>query len=91
MPPFAMWLRGSADIGKFMLGPGHACRGSRLLATQANGGPAFAQYKPDPAGGYAPWALQTIEISGDRISAIHSFLDAERLFEAFGLPAHLSE
>jgi RNA polymerase sigma-70 factor (ECF subfamily) len=91
MPPFAMWLQGSADIGQFMLGPGHACRGSRLLATRANGSPAFAQYKPDPDGGYAPWAIQTLEISGDRISAIHFFLDAERLFAAFGLPAHLPE
>ena len=65
MPPFAMWLRGAADIGRWMVEPGpSACRGSRLLPTSANGCPAFGQYRPDPAGGYAPWALQVLEISG---------------------------
>ena len=68
---------------------GAGCRGSKLLRTQASGSPAFAQYKIDPAGGHAPWALQVLEISGDHISGIHSFLDAERLFKAFGLPDHL--
>jgi RNA polymerase sigma-70 factor, ECF subfamily len=89
MPPFAMWLRGSGDIGRFMLGPGAGCRGSRLIARAANGCPAFGHYKPDPAGGHAPWALQVLEISGDRITGLNFFLDAESLFPAFGLPAHL--
>jgi RNA polymerase sigma-70 factor (ECF subfamily) len=89
MPPFAMWLRGAADIGQFMLGPGIGCRGSRLLPTAANGGAAFGHYKPDPAGGHMPFALQVIEISGDRVSGIHSFLDAAQLFPAFDLPPHL--
>ncbi|HXY44360.1 MAG TPA: sigma-70 family RNA polymerase sigma factor [Acidimicrobiales bacterium] len=91
MPPYAMWLRGATDIGRFMLGPGIGCRGSRLLPTAANGCPAFGHYKLDPKGGRSPWALQVIEISGDRVSGIHSFLDADRLFPAFGLPAHLPE
>jgi RNA polymerase sigma-70 factor (ECF subfamily) len=89
MPPFAMWLRGAGDIGRFMLGPGAGCRGSRLVPRAANGCPAFGHYKPDPQGGLTPWALQVLEISGDRIAGIHSFLDTERLFPAFGLPAHL--
>jgi RNA polymerase sigma-70 factor (ECF subfamily) len=88
MPPFAMWLQGSADIGAWLLGPGSGCRGSRLLATAANGCPAFGQYRVDPAGGHAPWALQVLEISGDRISGFHAFLDTN-LFPAFGLPTHL--
>jgi RNA polymerase sigma-70 factor (ECF subfamily) len=95
MPPFAMWLRGAADIGRFMVQPGpSACRGSRLVATAANGCPAFGQYKPDPAGGYMPWALQVLEISGDRIAQLSFFLDPlepERLFPAFGLPLHLDQ
>jgi RNA polymerase sigma-70 factor (ECF subfamily) len=89
MPPYAMWLQGAADIGHWMLGLGIGCRGSRLIPTSANGSPAFGQYRPDPAGGHAPWALQVIEISGDQVSAIHSFLDAEELFPTFGLPGHL--
>jgi RNA polymerase sigma-70 factor, ECF subfamily len=89
MPPYAMWLQGSVDIGRFMLGPGHGCRGSRLLPTAANGAPAFAHYKPHPGGGLVPWAIQVIEIRGDRVSGIHSFLEADRLFPAFGFPAQL--
>jgi RNA polymerase sigma-70 factor (ECF subfamily) len=93
MPPFAMWLRGAADIGRFMVEPGPSqCRGSRLLATSANGCPAFGQYKPDPDGGYTPWALQVLEISGGEITGMQfflAFLDPERLFPAFGLPLHL--
>ena len=54
-----------------------------------NGSAAFGHYKPDPAGGHLPWALQIIETSDGRVSGIHSFLEAERLFPAFGLPAHL--
>ena len=89
MPPFAMWLRGSGDIARFMLGPGAACRGSRLIPVAANGSPAYGQYKPDPEGGYSPWALQVVEISGDRIVGLNFFLDTEHLFPAFGLPGHL--
>jgi RNA polymerase sigma-70 factor (ECF subfamily) len=89
MPPYAMWLRGSEDIVRFMVGPGHGCRGSKLVPLQANGSPAFGQYKPGPDGGYVPWAIVVIEISGDRISGIHSFLEVEKLFPAFGLPLEL--
>lgn len=93
MPPFALWLRGAEDIGRWMVQPGpDGCRGSRLLATTANGCPAFGQYRPDPAGGYTPWALQVLEISGGRIVEMAFFLhlvDPERLFPAFGLPLHL--
>jgi RNA polymerase sigma-70 factor (ECF subfamily) len=91
MPPYAMWLRGSADIGQWMLGPGIECKGSRLLPTAANGGPAFGQYRVDPEGGHKPWALQVIEVSDNRISGFHTFLDVEHLFPAFGLPTHLPE
>jgi RNA polymerase sigma-70 factor (ECF subfamily) len=93
MPPFAMWLRGATDIGRWMVEPGpSACRGSRLRPTSANGCPAFGQYKPDPAGGYQPWALQVLEISGGKIAEMSFFLqplDPARLFPAFGLPLHL--
>jgi RNA polymerase sigma-70 factor (ECF subfamily) len=93
MPPFAMWIQGAADIGRWMVQPGpSACRGSRLVPTAANGSPAFGQYRPDPAGGYAPWALQVLEISGGKITGMSfflDFLDSERLFPAFGLPLHL--
>jgi RNA polymerase sigma-70 factor, ECF subfamily len=93
MPPFAMWLRGARNIGRFMVEPGPSgCRGSRLVPTTANASPAFGQYRPDPAGGHSPWALQVLEISGGKITGMSFFLDflnPERLFASFRLPAHL--
>jgi RNA polymerase sigma-70 factor, ECF subfamily len=92
MPPYAMWIQGAENIGKWMLLPGPSgCRGSRLLATSANGCPAFAQYRPDPEGGYYAFALQVLEISDGRVIGFNSFQDTERIFPAFGFPARLAE
>jgi len=92
MPPYAMWVRGAQNITRWMLEPSpSACRDSIMVpAGQVNGVQAFAQYKPDPAGGHAPWALQVHEVSGGRISRLTFFLDTTRIFPAFGLPPHLS-
>jgi RNA polymerase sigma-70 factor (ECF subfamily) len=87
MPPFVMWLRGRADIGTWMLGPGAKCRGSRVLATLANGAPAFAQYRPATGGGHEPWALHVLEVRAGRVAHISSFLDLDNdLFRRLGLP-----
>lgn len=87
MPPFDLWLAGPADITGFMTTLGAACAGSRLLRVEANGLPAFAHYKPDPeAGGFAPWAVQVLEISDGRITGFHCFLDTKRWFPLFDLP-----
>jgi RNA polymerase sigma-70 factor (ECF subfamily) len=88
MPPYEMWLNSPLEVGRWMLGPGSPCRGSRLLATSANGCPALAQYRPDPAGGWAPWNMQVLEIAGGRIMGVHNFLNTE-LFGAFGFPPRL--
>ena len=88
MPPYAMWLQGRDDLVAWYIGAGIGCAGSRLLAGEANGCPAFAQYRVDPAGGHAPWALQVLELRGDGVEAIHAFLDIEA-FVRFGFPAHL--
>ncbi|HVA75301.1 MAG TPA: sigma-70 family RNA polymerase sigma factor [Acidimicrobiales bacterium] len=90
MPPFAMWIHGARSIGRFLVEPTPSlCRGSKLLPVAANGCIAFGQYKPDLAGGRSPWGLQVLEVSGGRITGFHAFLDAERIFPAFGLPGHL--
>ncbi|MFD7502941.1 sigma-70 family RNA polymerase sigma factor [Streptomyces sp. NPDC059850] len=90
MPPYELWLRGHDDIRTWLLGHGIGCRGSRLVPTVANGAPAFGQYRPSgPGGAHEPWALQVLEISAGRITGLNSFLDTERLFPLFGLPARL--
>jgi RNA polymerase sigma-70 factor, ECF subfamily len=91
MPPYAFWVRGARDIVAWMLEPSpSACRDSILIpAGRVNGTLAWGQYKPDPAGGHTPWALQVHEVSGGRISRMTFFLDTERIFAEFGLPAHL--
>jgi RNA polymerase sigma-70 factor, ECF subfamily len=91
MPPYDLWLRGRADILAWWFGPGIGCRGSRLVpAPAANGSTAFGQYKPSLSGsGYDPWALQVLEIAEGRVVEFTFFLDTERLFPLFGLPARL--
>ncbi len=90
MPPYDLWLRGRDDIFAWWLGPGIACRGSRVIPTVwANGSPAFGQYKPDPTGGYSPWALQVLEYAEGEILELTFFLAADRLFPLFGLPERL--
>jgi RNA polymerase sigma-70 factor (ECF subfamily) len=90
MPPFDLWLRGREDILTWWFGPGIGCRGSRVVpTTAANGAPAFGQYKPSPDGGYEPWALQVLQLSGGRIVEFTFFLDTDALFPLFGLPLRL--
>jgi RNA polymerase sigma-70 factor (ECF subfamily) len=89
MPPYELWLQTHDDMRRWCLGPGIGCRGSRLIPTEANGSPAFGQYKPSPAGGLEPWSLQVLELSGDRIAGISFFLDTASLFPLFGLPPGL--
>jgi RNA polymerase sigma-70 factor, ECF subfamily len=90
MPPLELWLRGADEVARWFVGLGCGCRGSRLVPIVANGSPGFGQYRPSASGsGHEPWALQVIEISDGRIVALNSFLDTQRLFPLFGLPARL--
>jgi RNA polymerase sigma-70 factor, ECF subfamily len=90
MPPYALWLRGHESIRDWLLGRGAECRGSRLVPTSACGSPAFGQYRPNRSGGgHRAWGLVVLDVSRDRVAAINTFLDTERLFPRFGLPAQL--
>jgi RNA polymerase sigma-70 factor (ECF subfamily) len=93
MPPFAMWVQGARNIGRFMLEPTPSgCRGSKLVPLAINGCPAFAQYKPLPEGGYAPWAIQVLEVSEGRVASLNYFLallDLAELFPFLGLAPRL--
>lgn len=92
MPPHPLWLVGPDHLAAWFLGSGIGCADSRLIPVDVNGGVGFASYKPDPASGKRlPWAIQIVEVSGDRIVGHHNFLHFghPQLFEAFGLPDHL--
>jgi len=90
MPPYRLWLRGHEAIRAWLLGPGAPGRGSRLVPTAACGSPAYGQYRPSGSGGvHEPWALGVLEVAGNRIVGLNSFLDSERLFPRFGLPMRL--
>ena len=89
MPPYDLWLQTHDDIVAWCLGTGIGCRDSRLVPVMANGSPAFGQYKPAAEGGYEPWSIQVLELSGDRIGGITFFLDTAHLFPLFGLPLRL--
>src|SRR6266851_1746390 len=69
MPPYTLWLRGHDAIRTWLLGRGAGCRGSRLVPTAACGAPAFGQYPPGgPEGGYQPWEVIVLELSGEGIA-----------------------
>jgi RNA polymerase sigma-70 factor (ECF subfamily) len=92
MPPYDLWLAGRDDIFSWWFGPGIGCANSRLIPTvSANGSPAFGQYKPSPAGGYLPWALQVVELRGGAVGEMTFFLSTEQLFPLFGLPPRLDD
>jgi RNA polymerase sigma-70 factor (ECF subfamily) len=84
MPPFVQWLRGAAEIGRFLRGPGAGCEGSVLVPAHANGTAAFGQYRRHGER-HLPWSLQVVELGEGRITGLHCFLDPE-LFPVFGLP-----
>ncbi len=100
MPPLPLWVRGPEEVSAFMLGQGAACRGSKVVATSANGFPAFASYKPDPeSGAWLPWSVTLLEAEagggagGPIVSGVHNFLAPfmPNLFASFDLPERLGE
>jgi RNA polymerase sigma-70 factor, ECF subfamily len=100
MPPLPLWVRGPEQVGEFMLGQGAACRGSKLIALEANGCPAFASYKPDPeSGAWLPWSVTVLEPvaatdgGAPTVAGVHNFLQPfmPSLFMTFGLPDRLTD
>jgi RNA polymerase sigma-70 factor (ECF subfamily) len=90
MPPYAMWLRSSADIASWFVGPGAGCRGSHVVPLELNGNPGFAQWRASgPDGSFEPWAIHALQFRDGRITRMTAFLDT-RLFELFGLPRNPS-
>ncbi len=88
MPPYPLWLQGASEMRVWLNGPGAECRGSRIVPIDANGMPAFAQWRRSPEGGYHAWSIHVLRLSGGRIAGIDYFVDPN-LFPLFGLPVRL--
>jgi RNA polymerase sigma-70 factor (TIGR02960 family) len=90
MPPLPHAYQGRTAIGAFLRGAEER-RGApmRLVATRANGQPAFGCYLSAPETDVArAFSLFVLTLEGDRISAITWFADSS-VFPRFGLPRML--
>lgn len=89
MPPLPLWYRGREALRPFFEGAlfaGDAAGRFRLLATAANGCPAFATYQVDERGVHRFGALQVLTIEDGSVVQIHDFLAlSDRLFTTFEL------
>jgi RNA polymerase sigma-70 factor, ECF subfamily len=81
-----VWLHGAGELRKWLLGAGSGCRGSRFVPIEANGAPAYAQWRAETGDGFEPWAVHVLRLSDGRISGIDFFVDPD-LFPLFGLSA----
>jgi RNA polymerase sigma-70 factor (TIGR02960 family) len=88
MPPTPLVYQGREAIGRFLSTVPAAGRLDqfKLVATRANGQPAFGCYLRDPHTPVAhAYGLMVLTLSGDRLTAITGFPDIS-VFRAFGLP-----
>jgi RNA polymerase sigma-70 factor (TIGR02960 family) len=88
MPPLPLEYQGHEAIARFFteVGFAHGTRRFRLVATRANGQPAFGRYVSDPQAGIAhAHGLTVLTLDGDRIARMTTFLGADAL-SRFGLP-----
>lgn len=87
MPPWREWYAGRHRIGDLFLWTarpgGHGP--FRLVRTAANRQPAFAFYCRQQGRGWIAHSIQVIDLDGDSIAAMTSFVTPS-LFHAFGLP-----
>ncbi|MEV0273724.1 sigma-70 family RNA polymerase sigma factor [Hamadaea sp. NPDC050747] len=87
MPPVPFEYLGIAAATRFCETVFSSGRRYTLVATRANGSPAFGIYKPSPDGTHTAFGLMAVTLSGDRIRSLTRFDD--RTLPWFGLPAQL--
>jgi RNA polymerase sigma-70 factor, ECF subfamily len=89
MPPFTGWYQGNENIGRLI---DTQCPGGvhdmRMLATRANGQPAYGLYMRGEDGTFTPFHLQVLTLGPDGVEHVGAFFEPS-LFALFGLPASL--
>ncbi len=90
MPPEPVEYRGRRAIHGFLstVPAGGALQRFRLVATRANGQPAFGCYLRMPSGPARAYGLMVLTLGADRITAITGFPDTS-VFASFCLPRTL--
>jgi RNA polymerase sigma-70 factor (ECF subfamily) len=89
MPPFELWMRGAADIRRWMVAA-DAFGQEKFTPVSANGAPAVAVYRTRERGGRPQaFSIQVLDVVDGRIGGIHVFLEPA-LFELFGLPLEMA-
>ncbi len=89
MPPIPDWYTGHAAIAGFLAAGPFTARWKHK-ATTANGQLAVGVYRWDDAHDtYRPFAIDVLEVRGDRIAAVTAFVETVD-FEDFGLPPELA-
>ena len=90
MPPYAGWYAGQEQVARLV--GGHCPAGPdelRLVATRANGQPAFAVYLLT-GGRWEAFQLHVLTVDGGQIAHVTAFFDTH-LFTVFGLPLVLDQ
>ena len=92
MPPIPTWFRGRDGIGAFLATrPLAGVVPARLLATRANGQPAFGHYTWDAGrDAFVANDIVVLTMAGEAIGEITAFLFTDAIFERFGLPAEIA-
>jgi RNA polymerase sigma-70 factor (TIGR02960 family) len=87
MPPFPLEYEGREVVARFCAGLFTAGRRVDLVATRANGQPAFGAYLAAPSGVRRGTGLITVTLAGDRVCATSRF--EASVLPWFGLPLSL--
>jgi RNA polymerase sigma-70 factor (ECF subfamily) len=90
MPPFPWRLTGAKAIAA-AVGASEGCAGARLVPCRMNGAQGFGQYRPGDDNVLRPFALVAVQVRGERIAQIVTFLGTQHRFREFGLPGSLDE
>jgi RNA polymerase sigma-70 factor (ECF subfamily) len=85
MPPFPWRLEGAETIAE-LTGASDSCAGARLVPCRMNGAQGFGQYRPGDDNVLRPFALVAVQVRGERIAQVVTFLGTQHRFREFGLP-----
>ncbi|MFJ4189233.1 sigma-70 family RNA polymerase sigma factor [Kitasatospora sp. NPDC089509] len=75
MPPIPTWFTGRPAVVGFLAARVLRRDRWRMVPTRANGQPALVVHKRTDDGRYAPYGIQVLTVSGDRIARITAFND----------------